>query len=317
MENALIEVGKFHKQSRYSQGYKQNLKCNLAKFFIHLSEVTDTPIKEIHLQKVYELYDRDGNFIGYRSIDSYLIDQFLFNNTHKGYYWLRHMRKALSAFFRFLYRNYDFKNVMEDITFNLSHYKPKNITINCLSKHEILKFFHYLISYSENLNRDVLLFTLIITTGCRKSEILSLKVQDINYEDNTILIAKTKHYQSRTIPLRKDLAKYIKIYCIQNNLINNENLFDLLPIELNNLFKTYLELANLPMVRLHSLRHSFATFMTEAGADITVVQQLLGHSDLFTTKGYVHANTVQNRKITLRENELIYSKLSKLGIGKK
>lgn len=205
---------------------------------------------------------------------------------------------------------------MQDLTFNLNHFKPKNTSVNCLSKHEILKFFHYLISYSENLDRDVILFTIIITTGCRKSEILSLKVQDINYEDNTILFPKTKHYQSRTVPLRKDLAKYIKIYCDQNNLINSEQLFDLTPIELNNVFKKYLKLANLPDVRLHSLRHTFATFMTESGADITVVQQLLGHSDLFTTKGYVHANIIQNRKMTLRENELIYTKLARLGVEK-
>jgi site-specific recombinase XerD len=59
------------------------------------------------------------------------------------------------------------------------------------------------------------------------------------------------------------------------------------------------------------LRHSFATFMSESGADITVVQQLLGHSDLFTTKGYVHASLVKNGQITIKENQALYSHLAK------
>jgi integrase len=312
LENIKIEIDKFLKISRYAESTKEMFEHYLRIFSKDLAEITDTNINELHLEKIYERYDRDGNFVSFGSINPELIEQYLFTKLRKGYYWVRNMRNALSAFFRYLNRNYDFTNVIGDLSFKLNQYKVKNKPIKSLSKHEVLKFYHYLISYSENLDRDVLLFTLIITTGCRRSEIIKLKVQDVNWEDNTIIFPKTKHYQSRTVPLRQGIANCIRVYCKYYNLQADKYLFDLTPTKLNNLFTKYLDLANLPRVGIHSLRHTFATFMTEAGADITVVQQLLGHSDLFTTKEYVNPNIIQNKEISLKENDKIYSKLAKI-----
>jgi site-specific recombinase XerD len=312
MENLQREIEKFLNFPQYSYSSKSIFKYFLKIFSKDLSIISQTPIEDIHLEKIYERYDADGNFIRYESINAALLDDYLHNHLHKGYYWLRDMRTTLSAFFRYLYRNYDFVNILEDISFDLNKYKTRTQDIKCLSKHEVLKFFHYLVSKSNNLDRDVLLFTLIITTGCRKSEITNLKIKDIYWEENSIFLPKTKHYQSRIIPLRSGMAVYIKIYCDKYDLKISDHLFNLSPQQISKLFKYYLELAHLPSVSLHSLRHSFATFMTESGADITVVQQLLGHSDLFTTKGYVHTNVIRNKNITIKENKEIYLKLINL-----
>ncbi|WP_445935917.1 tyrosine-type recombinase/integrase [Paenibacillus sp. FSL L8-0696] len=61
-----------------------------------------------------------------------------------------------------------------------------------LSRHELLRFLHSLISHSDNMIRDTLLFSLLLTTGCRISEITELKVSDINFEDEMITILKKK-----------------------------------------------------------------------------------------------------------------------------
>ena len=66
------------------------------------------------------------------------------------------------------------------------------------------------------------------------------------------------------------------------------------------------------MVKLHSLRHSFATLMYESGSDITLIQQLLDHSELTTTKTYVHPNYIRNKNIRIKENDDIYSELKNL-----
>jgi integrase/recombinase XerD len=310
METMTKEIDKFLSNSLYSENSKRHLKYALRIFVREISQMSKTDINEIHLQKIYVRYDNEGNFLYYRQIDAFLVDKFFYNNLNKGYSWLKEQRFALSAFFSYLSRNYDFINVMTEITFELKKYKPKNKAVRCLSKHEVLKFFHYIVSYSIDLNRDVLLFTIFITTGCRISEIINLRVQDIYWEDNTIFLPKTKHSQSRTIPLRSGLACCIKTYCLQSNLKSQDNLFNLTRSEIRKIFHEFLMKAQLPIVNIHSLRHSFATFMSESGTDITVVQQLLGHSDLFTTKDYFHSNEVKNREIQIKENQNLYSKLA-------
>ncbi|MGM0836750.1 MAG: tyrosine-type recombinase/integrase [Bacillota bacterium] len=305
------EIEKFIKTSQHSKRTKELYKYQLSRFSIELAEIIDTPVEKIHLNEIYEVYDNKGHLIYYRPIDAAILDKYFNNNLNKGYHWLKDRRTAISAFFKFLHRNYDFNNIVLEINFELKKYKPKNPKVTCLSKHEMLKFFHYLVSYSKNLNRDVLLFTFFITTGCRISELINLKVNEIYWDDNTIFLSKTKHNNSRTIPLRSGLSNSIKAYCTDKNLMDSDNIFNLTSKEIRKIFQEFLTMANLPKVNIHSLRHSFATFMSEAGADLTVVQQLLGHSDLFTTKGYVHSNQIRNNQIKIKENQKIYQHLSK------
>lgn len=310
MQILLTEINKFNSNSPYAKTTKILYSHYLNKFANELGEMTNSDPAELHLGKIY--YERlEVDIVRFRPIDAQLIDQILANNLHKGYDVLRNYRKALSAFFKYLNRNYDFPNVIEDITFHLNQSGPKKRTVTCLSRHQILKFFHFLVQYSPSLDRDVLLFTLFITTGCRISEMVNLRVIDIYWDDNAIFISQTKHHKSRIIPLREGLSKSIKIYCTKYNLLNESNIFSLKPKEIRTLFHTYLERANLPRVSVHSLRHSFATFLADSGADITVIQQLLGHSDLFTTQGYVHPNSPRNKGLVIKENEEIFERLSK------
>ena len=200
---------------------------------------------------------------------------------------------------------------MNQIDFDLIQLKPKNKKTTILSNHDILKLIHYIVSESENLERDILLFTLFIMTGSRLSEIANIKVKDISWDENTILIPKTKHNKSKIIILKSGFAKDIKKYCTNHNIDSNNNLFNLSKWQIRKLFYGYLEKANLSKVTVHSLRHSFATTMVESGANIIEVQQLLGHADVITTKGYVQPNITRNKNIKIKENEDIFSYVRK------
>ncbi len=111
------------------------------------------------------------------------------------------------------------------------------------------------------------------------------------------------------MPLRKGLTKSLKTFCTKNNLNGNDYLFDLSVQQFKDLFHSYLAHANLPKVGIHTFRHSFATFMSEAGADITVIQQLLDHEELTTTEGYIEPNIIRNQNIRMVENEHLFAKI--------
>lgn len=246
-----------------------------------------------------------------------MIDDYFLSSLSKGYSCYKGNKDAIGSFFNYLNRNYGFPNLVKEMNIKVNKYKYQKNNVDILSRHDILKFFHYIVFKSDNRNRDVLLFILFITTGCRSSEIVNIKVQDIIWEDNLIYLPKTKHNKSKYIPLRPGLSDSIKSYCQKNNLQKTDYLFNLNQNQMKNLFYKRLKEANLPRVRLHSLRHSFATMMVESGATLTEVQQLLGHVDIFTTKGYIHPNIISNKKIKIKENEETFNTILKLMKKKK
>lgn len=164
--------------------------------------------------------------------------------------------------------------------------------------------------------RDTLLFSLLLTTGCRISEITELKVSDINFEDEMITILKKKKNKIQlVIVLRKGFGALLRKYQSVNELRDNECLFPgkakNIPITrqvASNLFKKYLHLANLPDLRIHSLRHSFATHMRDEGMDLLTLMELLGHQKLQTTLNYTQSYYRRNAHIRIKEHEEFYRK---------
>lgn len=311
MKNLVDEVNFFLTYSNFSDNTIRNYRYSLMSFSNEIAKITDTPLNELYIDKIYEVYDNTDTLIMYKPIDASLIDDYFNSKIHKGYSYLKGAKDAIGSFFNYLERNYDFPNIMKDIVFNVRSYKPKNRRVNILSNHDILKFFHYLVSYSQNTIRDSLLFILFLTTGCRSSEITNIKIKDIYFEDNQLFLPHTKHNKSNMIPLRSGITDSIKIYCLHNNLGPNDKLFDLNQDQIRRLFYGYLKKAELPKVTLHSLRHSFASTMVDADAQINNIQQILGHADVKTTKGYVQPNLSANKNIKIKENEELYRYFSR------
>ena len=153
--------------------------------------------------------------------------------------------------------------------------------------------------------RNKAILELMYATGMRVSEIISLKINDI---DLNMAIVKTigKGNKERIIPFGDYCNKFIKIYLDkyrQQFLIkgNNDYLF------LNNhgnkltrqgIFKIIKNIAKTNNINVdfspHTLRHSFATHLLENGADLLTIQELLGHSNISTTQIYTH---ISNEKL--------------------
>jgi len=156
----------------------------------------------------------------------------------------------------------------------------------------------------KNNTRDKLILSLLYYTGIRKSELLNLNWNDINLSKNTLIVRNGKGGKDRLIPLHKKVTELLDSYLDERLPLKNDALIigeqgrRLCNGSFVYLLKMYLGLSGLKKkgYSAHTLRHSFATHLIEAGVDIFKVQKLLGHSSLDTTKIYINFNSSQMAK---------------------
>lgn len=160
-------------------------------------------------------------------------------------------------------------------------------------------------STSENI-RNRLIFEFLYGTGVRISELVNIDLSDIDLDNKIIKIRFGKGSKQRLVPLGKALEKIIESYLtrVRNSLIKDTKEQSLL---LNNQGKRLSRQSIWSIVHKiaqenelsdltpHTLRHAFATHLLEGGADVRVVQELLGHSSVNTTQIYTHV-TVEKLK---------------------
>lgn len=150
-------------------------------------------------------------------------------------------------------------------------------------------------SDSEEGLRDKACLELMYATGLRASEVATLKIGNLSFADGSLRI-RGKGSKERIVPVgsfaKKSLSDYIQTYRKKSSL--EEPLFTHKAKALTRQFvwtmiKKYAKIAGIgKKIYPHILRHSFATHLLENGADLRVVQELLGHSDISTTQIYTH-----------------------------
>lgn len=207
---------------------------------------------------------------------------------------------CLKSFFKFLVIE---KIINNNPTDGLFMPKTKKSIPNILTEDEILKLLD--INITDNFSyRNKAMLELMYATGIRVSELINLKLQDIDLIDDIIRIFG-KGSKERIVPIGEFASEAIKDYLKVRNLMikkqNSEYLF------LNNhgdsmtrqgFFKVIKKIAKEKGIEKelhpHTLRHSFASHMLKYGADLRTIQELLGHSDISTTQIYTH---ITNEKL--------------------
>ena len=125
---------------------------------------------------------------------------------------------------------------------------------------------------------------LALNTGLRREEQLHLQWSDVDFDRNVLHIQKTKDKKTRTVPLTNVARSILKE--IEPSLFSN-----LTKSNVSKKFHKYLEQAGITGMKLHSLRHTFATMLITSGVDLYTVSRLLGHSDIRTTMIYAKVQT--------------------------
>ena len=208
---------------------------------------------------------------------------------------------SLRSFFKFLIReNIVKKNLFSEIS---NPKKPIKI-LKTLNEEDVINFLDR-IPYSSDLElRNKAMLEMLYSSGMRVSEIVDLKLNDIDYEQNYVRCTG-KGNKERIVPIGKNAISFLKIY-LKNSRLNigkTEKLKSNPFIFLNKnggkltrqgfwkiLKKLQKDLFTDKNIYPHLFRHSYATHMLERGADIRTVQELLGHSNISTTEIYTNIN---------------------------
>lgn len=151
--------------------------------------------------------------------------------------------------------------------------------------------------------RDRIVLEILYGTGIRLSELIGLRVSDINHFKSTVRI-RGKGNKERVIPVNKSLMNIIEDYYEFRRQIASESSSDCLilrsdgksvyPMMVYRIVKKYLNMiTTVEKKSPHVLRHSFATHLLNKGADLNAIKDLLGHENLAATQIYTHNSLEQ------------------------
>ncbi|MEI6835821.1 MAG: tyrosine-type recombinase/integrase [Candidatus Falkowbacteria bacterium] len=223
------------------------------------------------------------------------------SKTRLNAYSINRMLSVLRSYFRYLIEM-DYPSPIAPDMIKMLKTTKKNAQIAELD--EFVKLLQFPSSFEKNRLiglRNRAMLEVLFSTGMRISELINLKIKQIDKAGRIFVLGKGK--KERFVYLTPRARGHLEAYLVTRT---DDSLFAFIPyrgqnatakdrkispVYLQNTIKKYRELLdiNLP-ISAHSLRHGFATYLAEAGANPAAIQVLLGHESLETTTRYVHAS---------------------------
>ncbi|MCB0547602.1 MAG: tyrosine-type recombinase/integrase [Phaeodactylibacter sp.] len=210
---------------------------------------------------------------------------------------------TLKAYFRFLIRR---NHLTSDPTAKVSAPKVGKRLPGSLKESELGQLFQQVeFESGYSGSRDRMILELLYATGMRRSEAIALELKDIDFQSLQLRIMG-KGSKERLVPISRGLAGNLQAYLSDRSdafpdsgaawLFLTDKGRQLYPKLIYNIVYKYLSMvASNERRGPHALRHSFATHLSENGADLNAIKALLGHSSLASTQIYTH-NSIERLK---------------------
>lgn len=237
------------------------------------------------------------------------IINYLLDLKEKGYSSasLARILSSLKQFFRFLILE---GKISHDPTEGLKSPKPWLRLPKALETDEVRRLLSVILE-SKYFLRDIAMLELMYASGLRVSELVKLKLNDINFEAGFIRV-KGKADRERVVPVAQRTIERIKIYLKELRpkllkkrasdyvFVNNRGE----PMTRQRFWQNLKAMGKLAGVNVtpHMIRHSFATHLLEGGADLRSLQKMLGHSDISTTQIYTKVSMDRLRREYLKHH---------------
>ena len=208
---------------------------------------------------------------------------------------------VIKNFYKYLEKNNSIKN---NPSVDIELPKLKKALPHVLSLDEVDKILDIELK-DKYAYRNKAMLELMYSSGLRISELVNLKIQDIDLEEDIVRVTG-KGSKMRIVPIGDYAIYYLNLYINEyRSLLMKSKVSDYLflnsrgdRISRQAMFKIIKQIIRDKNIKKdvspHTLRHSFASHMLENGADLRSIQELLGHSDISTTQIYTH---ISNKKI--------------------
>jgi len=185
--------------------------------------------------------------------------------------------------------NKEYQIVIEKVSLKKGSYLPETISVPDINR--LINIY----DHSNYMNsRNLTLIDFMYSTACRVSELCDVRVSDLDFEEDFVKLFG-KGSKQRIVPIGSELKINLSKYLKFRDELNTQEPYLFLSKNMNQLdrsaiFRIIKKSATLSdnalSVHPHTLRHSAATHMLEAGCDLRTLQELLGHTSVSTTKIY-------------------------------
>ena len=185
--------------------------------------------------------------------------------------------------------NEEYQIVIEKVSLKKGSYLPETISVSDINR--LINIY----DHSNYMNsRNLTLIDFMYSTACRVSELCDVRVSDLDFEEDFVKLFG-KGSKQRIVPIGSELKINLSKYLKFRDELNTQEPYLFLSKNMNQLdrsaiFRIIKKSATLSdnalSVHPHTLRHSAATHMLEAGCDLRTLQELLGHTSVSTTKIY-------------------------------
>jgi integrase/recombinase XerC len=268
-------------EKRYSPNTVSSFSVDLNQFQDYLKLTYDTDVKSVNHQMLRSWVLHLTNSIQSKSINRKIT--------------------SLKSFYKYLFLIGEMKT---NPSLKLYSKVAKKIPAFILEDqiNSLLDNFVFQDNYDGVLDR--LIIDLFYSTGIRRSELINIKLFDVDLSANKLKVLG-KRNKERFVPLNKELKKSIESYLEQRSNISSviDKSFFLLTKKGKKLYpslvyrrvRKYLLMTSSNKINPHVLRHTFATHMLNNGADLNAIKEILGHANLAATQIYTH-NSIKELK---------------------